>query len=189
MRKRVVIIEGCDNVGKDSLIESLKNDFNNPIVIHSSVPSSNDLFSFYYDGLIHNTFEAFYDNEHDAIIHNRSMYGEYVYGPKYRNLTKDEAKKLISKLELGQLKTFMLENELFLILLTSDNTDLLLNNDDGKSLSNKKSDIDDELKAFDEIFNLSKIKNKKRVYVNNGAQFKNKNDIHSEVINFINGVK
>lgn len=182
---KVLIIEGPDNVGKDSLIEKLHSFYNNIKVIHAEVPKSKDLFSFYYNGLIHDTLSGYYDESLDMVIHNRSMYGEYVYGPKYRNESKDNIADLIHKLELGQLRTFIFSRDLYFILLTSSNIDLLVNNDDGKSLSNKWSDIQDEVNSFNDIFNLSKIENKKKIYVNNGNTFRDKNDIYNEVLSFI----
>ena len=124
MNKKVIIVEGCDNCGKDTLIERLKKEFSNPIVLHAGIPPKEDcvghsLFNFYYNGLIHDTLDAFYDKSHDAIIHNRSMYGEFVYGPKYRGKSPSEVARMIYKLETGQLRTFILSNELYFILLTS----------------------------------------------------------------------
>ena len=182
---KVLIIEGPDNVGKDSLIEKLNSLYSNIKVIHAEVPKSKDLFNFYYNGLIHDTLAGYYDETLDLVIHNRSMYGEYVYGPKYRNELKADIISLIDKLEVGQLKTFIFSKDLYFVLLTSSNIDLLVNNDDGKSLSNKRSDIQDEVNSFDDIFNLSKIENKKKIYVNNGSTFRDKDDIYNEVLSFI----
>lgn len=188
--KKVIIIEGVDNVGKSSLISKLNEYYNGSVeILHSEVPPKDcSLFNFYYDGLIHNTLDAYYNKDVGAIIHDRSMYGEYVYGPKYRNEDKNYISKLISDLESGQLNTFILSNELYFILLTSSDISLITNNDDGKSISNKSADIEEETKLFNEVFDLSKIKNKKRIYVNSGSEFRNKDDIYSEVLNFINQV-
>lgn len=184
--KKVIIIEGPDNVGKDLLISKLKTHFSNPVELHACVPDNSDLFTFYRDGLIHSTLDKYYNESVDCIIHNRSMYGEYVYGPKYRDEPICKIAKIISNLEAGQLRTFILEHELYFILLTSSSTKLLIDNDDGKSLSNKESDIEYELKAFDEVFNLSSIRNKKRILVNNENSFRDADSIYNDVINFIN---
>lgn len=186
MKKKVIIIEGCDRTGKDTLIAQLHNHFNGSIELHAGIPNTTgSLFDFYYNGLIHSTLDHYYNSEAEAIIHNRSIYGEYVYGPKYRNESKDYVSDIISKLESGQLNTFIPDDELYLILLTSSGSDLLVNNDDGLSYSSKKSDIEDEIEAFNEVFNLSSIKNKKRILVNNVCSFRNKDDIYNEVLNFI----
>lgn len=184
---KVIIVEGIDNCGKDTLIKNLiKHKFKNSVVLHAGIPNSNNLFKFYYDGLIHNTLNAYYNSNADAVIHNRSMYGEYVYGPKYRNENKSDIVNLIYKLESGQLNTFIQKNELYFILLTSDNPEFIAHNDDGLSLSNKVDDIVDEINSFNEIYELSNIHNKKRIIVNDGNVFKNDLDIYNEVILFIN---
>lgn len=182
---KVIIIEGPDNCGKDTLINKLNSHFKSTKVIHAGIPLSDNLFSFYYEGLIHETLEGYYDHSLNAVIHNRSIYGEYVYGPKYRNESKEEVTQLIHKLEIGQLKTFIFSKDLYLILLTSSDSDLLVNNDDGLSISSKKYDIEDEIDAFNDVFELSTIANKKRIFVNNGCCFRDKNDIYKDVIEFI----
>lgn len=185
---KVIIIEGPDNCGKDTLIKGLSKYFNDSVaVIHAGVPNSSNLFSYYYDGIIHDTLDNYYNDDKAALIHNRSIYGEYVYGPKYRGLNKSSAAKLIYDLEVDQLRTFIFSWDLYFILLTSDSAELLANNDDGLSISNKIDDIKDEIDQFTEVFNLSTIKNKKMVKVNNGLSFRDCNDIYSEVISFIGG--
>ena len=186
---KVIIVEGPDCVGKDSLIKRLTEYFNNSVkVIHAGIPSSSDLHDYYYNGLLHETLDAYYAHKYNAVIHNRSMYGEYVYGPKYRNENKEYVAHLINDLELAQLKTFILSNELLFILLNSDSSEVLVKSNDGLSISNKESDIKDEMKAFDEIFDKSRIKNKLKVLVNSGNQFRPKEDIFKEVTSFIESV-
>ena len=182
---KIIIIEGPDNCGKDTLINKLKDFYKNVRVIHAGIPTSENLFDFYYNGLIHDTLDGYYNSSANAVIHNRSIYGEYVYGPKYRNESREFIENLIHKLEVGQLKTFVLSKDLYFILLTSSSSDLLVNNDDGLSYSSKNSDIEDELQAFSDIFNKSLIENKKKVYVNNGSSFRDKSDIYKDVIDFI----
>lgn len=183
---KIIIIEGVDNCGKDTLINKLKNHFGKTKILHAGVPTSKDLFNFYYDGLIHDTLEGYYDDSLEAVIHNRSIYGEYVYGPKYRNESKDDVANLIHRLEIGQLRTFIFSKDLYLILLTSSDSDLIVNNDDGLSLSSKKKDIEDEIKAFDEVFNLSVVENKKKIYVNNDCKFRDPDSIYIDALDFIN---
>lgn len=184
----IVIVEGCDRTGKDTLIKSLKRIFSSNKTIHACTPKINkqdDLFNFYYNGLIKETLSGYYDDLLNAVFLNRSFYGEYVYGPKYRTESKEEVLNTIEKLEVGQLKTFIRSCDLYFILLTSDNSDLLVNNDDGLSISSDKKDIEDEIKLFDEIFDKSAIENKKRIFVNNGNQFRDKDSIFKEALEFI----
>lgn len=183
---KVIIIEGPDNCGKDTLIKRLSDYYSNNVkVLHACKPTSDDLFTFYRDGIVHDTLDAYYSNNLKAVIHNRSMYGEYVYGNKYRSKSKSYLAKLIYNLEVGQFRTFIAEHDLYFILLTCDNADLLVRNDDGNSISNKKSDIKDEIDSFNEIYRLSSIKNKCNVKVNIGSGFRPKEDIFNDIINFI----
>ena len=59
------------------------------------------------------------------------------------------------------------------------------NNEEVKN-NKSKDDIKEELDLFKEIHNLSCIKNKKIIYVNNEDKFRSKEDIYNEVISFIN---
>lgn len=186
---KVIIIEGPDNCGKDTLINKLSSHFKSTKIIHAGIPLSDNLFSFYYKGLIHDTLEGYYDHSLNAVIHNRSLYGEYVYGPKYRNESKEDVEHLIRKLEIGELRTFIFSTDLYFILLTSSSSDLLVKNDDGLSLSSKKSDIEDELHAFNYIFDKSMIENKKKVFINDGDNFRDKDDIYKEVLSFIDSTQ
>lgn len=189
MAPKVIIIEGPDNCGKDTLIERLSKNYKNPVVIHCSQPTGDNLTKFYFDGLIYKTLDCYYNNNVDAIIHNRSMYGEYVYGQKYRNENLDSIKSMLYNLEVGQLKTFIFKWDLFFILLTSDSVKLLSDHDDGLSISSKSEDIKEEIKLFEEVFSSSLIENKKRVLVNDGDNFRDKDSIYQEVLNFIKGAK
>jgi len=186
---KILIIEGCDRSGKDTLINELKNDYEKVLVLHSGIPSNNDtkdLYSYYYDNLIHNTLNAYYNTDNDLVIHNRSMYGEYVYGTKYRSEDKESVLKTISNLEASQLNTFIRKDQLYFVLLSSTDPSVLANNDDGNSYSSKVNDIQEELNLFKEVFDRSKIKNKKIVYVNDGPNFRSKRDIYNDVSSFIN---
>ena len=73
-----------------------------------------------------------------------------------------------------------------IIFIMSDSVKLLINNEDGKSLSNgKEEQIIKELELFKDIFDFCKVK-KKMIYINNGDNFKTKKDILKEFTDFIN---
>ena len=182
---KIIIIEGCDRLGKDTLISKLSDHYRDVKVIHATVPTSKDLFNFYYNGLIHETLGGYYDHSLRAVIHNRSIYGEYVYGPKYRDESREDVADMIYKLEVVELRTFVFSADLYFILLTSSSSDLIIKNDDGLSLSSKRSDIEDELLAFNDIFDKSTIENKKRIFVNDGDNFRDDNKIYEDVLKFI----
>ena len=81
---KVIIVEGCDNTGKDSLINGIANYYGQKHVklFHAGVPKSDNIYQYYHDGLLKSTLDHYFEyDKYDALIHNRSMYGEYVYGP------------------------------------------------------------------------------------------------------------
>ena len=78
-------------------------------------------------------------------------------------------------------------DDVCLIMLLSDNSDFLVKNDDGLSISKAKKElIEDETKRFEDIFKFSTIPNKCIVYVNDGENWKTKEEIISKIYNAIN---
>ena len=72
-------------------------------------------------------------------------------------------------------------------MLLSDNSDFLVKNDDGLSISKANKElIEDETKRFEEIFKFSTIPNKRIIYVNNGEKWRTKEEIIGEVCDAIN---
>lgn len=200
---KLLIIEGTDNVGKDTIINQLKNDFNYYKIYHCEKPSDYENLTKHQKNLLqadeqknnfiklmsHTIYDYIscdiMDNKNPIIIHNRSWYGEYVYGCLYRNNSEYEVKQMIKNLELSILKVIPQE-DIYFITLLSDNMNFLSKNEDGKSLS--EGDIykmEIETNRFKEIHNLSLFKNKCIIYVNDGESFKDKNEIYNKIINFI----
>lgn len=191
---KTIIIEGTDNVGKDTIINRLKDEFKRNVVIHCEKPE-NDIplnqslkqentfakllgENIYYNNSLHNLDDFLF-------IHNRSWYGEYVYGCMYRKNDPEYVKRMIINLELLLNKNIS-EDDIVYITLLSDNIDFLVRNDDGLSLSDAKKElIEEETKRFEEIYMLSTIKNKHIVYVNNGTEFRDRDDIYNEVKKYI----
>lgn len=185
---KVIIIEGTDRTGKDTIINELKNLANNVLIIHCSKPEGDSfyeqekfqdlLFLKYKDNLCSNKY-----NIADIVIFNRAWYGEYVYGTLYRYRSKDDVAALIKGIEV-QLKQRNID--LYYIQLINDSCDLALKNDDGNSISNKIENIKQEIELFKEVYELSTV-NKILIKVNDGDEFRNKEDILNEVLDFING--
>lgn len=178
---KLIIIEGLDNCGKDTLINNLSKDFLTVTNIHYTKPENkyiqNTIFRGYAYSIVNNKYNT------DAIILNRSHYGEYVYGCLYRNVSDKDALYIIREID-----NIYIENNIdaYYIQLMSSSIDLLLKNDDNKSLSkNKKENIEIEADRFMRIFDYSLL-NKKLIYVNNGNNFRTREDIYNEAVNFIN---
>lgn len=180
MDKKLIIIEGTDNTGKDTVIKQLLNRYKDAKVYHCEKPKSKDAVQAakeQYDSFLNLAKENVSSND-TAIIHNRSWYGEYVYGVKYRNNDENEVKKSILEFEKIVLDNI---HDVCLIMLLSNNSDFLVKNDDGLSISKAKKElIEDETKRFEEIFQFSTIPNKHIIYVNEGENWRTKEEIINE---------
>ena len=85
MNKKLIIIEGTDNVGKDTVINQLLDKYKDAKVYHCEKPKSNDAKEAakeQYNSFLSLAKENSISKD-TIIIHNRSWYGEYVYGVKY----------------------------------------------------------------------------------------------------------
>ena len=186
---KVIIIEGTDNVGKDTVIKRLANDFNKSIIYHCEKPKSKTPEEqsaeqeAEFAKLVGYSRYCAMKHSDGTYIHNRSAYGEYVYGCMYRNNDEQDVVNMIWNFE----KALGDDIDIRLIVLLSNSVDFLVKNDDGLSISNAKKElIEEETRRFEEIFCLSKLKHKKLVYVNNGDKFREKDDIYNEIMKFIN---
>lgn len=185
---KIFIVEGLDNVGKDTIINSISKNYKNKLIIHSQKPKSNtpdeqfiEQQNTFYTLSLNNVID-YLNNRYDIIIHNRSWYGEYVYGCLYRNADDDLVKKMILNCETTLISNIDPKDICFIMLLSSS-SEFLMRNEDGLSISNGKKDlIEEEMKRFNEIFDCSIIENKHIVYVNDGNQFRSKEDIYNEII-------
>ena len=192
--KKLIIIEGNDNSGKDTLIERLKSHYNDKTieVFHCEAPKSEDpveaeieQWDFFLD-LLDNIFKS----ESEIIILNRAWYGEYVYGTLYRGRTKDSVLRDNLNLEILLNKgkqDHKIDSEYYIQLIAD--SEVLKNNEDGLSISQGKLDkIENEKQLFIEMFNHSKI-NKVLVEVTENGNYRSKDSIFNQVINFIENDK
>ena len=183
----LVIIEGTDNSGKDTLIRNLINYYNNEQIdqVHFSRPRSRDNKNAALEQ--NESFIAYANmiNEVDNrfIIFNRAWYGEYIYGTLYRGRTKEDVEEIVKKCEEIILKNP--NNEVVFIQLYGD-SDFLEKNDDGQSLSEGKSDlIEEEKNLFMEIFDKSIINKKLAINVTKNGEFIPEKSILHKVVELI----
>lgn len=188
---KIVIIEGTDNVGKDTVIMQLLSKFPVTKVMHCEKPKSitpKEQAAEQYASFLNLAQENIYDNvrgKTDCVIHNRSWYGEYVYGCMYRQNDPDHVVNMIHKLEEHLLRSID-EKDIVYITLLSNSAEFLVKNDDGLSLSDAKVDkIVEETRRFEKIHELSTFKNKHIIYVNDGESFRTKEDIMEDVMSAI----
>jgi thymidylate kinase len=178
---KFIIIEGTDNVGKDTqqnlIIEKL-----NDLVFHkihySSLPFKTDVekhvtySSTMYDDMFKLMLSA--KEKNINIIFNRSHLGETVYSPLYRNYSGDYVFD-IEKNYVDELR-----NELYLITLTND-PHTIWNRDDGKSFYKNEEGIRAEVEGFTRAHRLSKIKNKLMLNVGTASA----DEISNIIIDFL----
>jgi len=183
----LIIIEGTDNIGKDTLKNQLIDMFETVTLIHCNSPKGKCFQSQEQDKLFLNYANNIYNGIYDGtncIIMNRSHYGEYVYGQLYRNRNAPDIISMIN--EFDSIITAREDLTIKYIQLLSSSLELRKRYDDNKSLSlmdEQKMEL--ENKYFIDIFNHSKL-DKTLIYVNKGTDFRYKEEIFKEVINFIN---
>lgn len=170
---KVLIIEGPDNCGKDTLIKTIEQT-NKVKVMHCSKPAHSDdpeeslrLQREEFSSIAEQVIESYKKMEHDFIIMNRFHYGEWVYGQMYRNEDPDSIRKMLAEID-NQLASHIKQEDIGLVLLTATDPAFLSKNEDGLSLSEGKKDlIKKECDMFFEAYRMSLLPNKSFVYVDN----------------------
>lgn len=195
---KLIICEGGDSLGKNSLIKGLCKHYNydNVTIRHFGKPpkelSSDKVLHFqfqcfneeaelyHYIKEVSETKHSYFEN---IIIWNRSYLGEYIYGSMFRNKNIDLLKNLLEYYEKFSLKC-LYDNNIFLVSLTAD-PKFFFNKEDGQSFSQTLKEKTKELELFKEVHELSLIKNKKMIKVDNNGQFRKKDEILKEVLEFL----
>lgn len=191
-----LVIEGGDNLGKNSLIEALCRyySYNNVAIRHFDKPPKGltpketlefqfqvfykeMMFADYIHEMIDSDDRGYHEN---VLIWNRSHLGEYVYSQMFRGINKrDISTKLRTFEERNQL------SNIHLITLTAS-PKFFLDQEDGESFSQNIEDKSRELQLFKEAHALSLIPNKRLIKVNQGNSYRGKDIIFDEVLEFIN---
>jgi thymidylate kinase len=182
----LIIVEGCDNVGKNFLINRLIKDKKNVIIRHFSNPkgeTDKEKIEFQKEDFLDEfrnqlSRRDLTKTDSDVYVWNRSHIGEWVYGKIYRNYD--------SNWIFNMEKSFAFDKktDIFLVLLDAD-AEFTLQNDDGLSFTTNLERRKYEIQRFHEVFDKSNIRNKIKIKVNIDSSFKNIEDIHEELLNFI----
>jgi thymidylate kinase len=189
---KLLVVEGPDRCGKNTLIKNLTSQAENFVVRHfGSVKGESDMekrnfqFQFFKKEFelasLRSRFEM-PDKERyprDIWIWNRAHLGEFVYGKMYRDTKPEE---WVMKME--SLFAMDIDPSVHLLLLTAD-PEFLCKRDDGLSFTADVEKKKKEIENFEKAFNTSKIMNKKILNVSNGENYLDAAIILDEVNKFL----
>lgn len=187
MISKIFIVEGIDNVGKGTLIESIITNIGFHQIIKFDKPKKckpyNNSLKTYQEESFLNSFSLLSSLLRPGmptpprLIFDRFHLGELVYSPLYRGYSGDYVFSL-EKSSIGNIGPIASAN-IRLILLTADQPELLP--DDGKSFDPTKAHSEQSM--FIDGFKQSCIKNKVMVQVQNpDGSFKDPNRIFEEAV-------
>ena len=162
---KFIIIEGTDNVGKDTqqdlIIEKMSDHVFHKLH-YSSLPfkEDKDMHANYSKKMYDDMFKLMINCKDSDInvIFNRSHLGETIYSPLYRGYSGDYV------FDIEKKYTKILREDLYLITLTND-PHTILKRDDGKSFYGNEEEIKAEVDGFNRAHRLSTIKNKLHINV------------------------
>ena len=168
---KFIIIEGTDNVGKDTqqdLIIKNMSDYVFHKLQYSSLPFKEDKekHATYSKELYETMFQLMMKSKlgnkkgdlNINLIFNRSHLGETVYSPLYRGYSGDYV------FDIEKKYTKALREDLYLITLVND-PHTILKRDDGKSFYGNEEEVKAEVDGFSRAHRKSTIKNKLLVNV------------------------
>ena len=163
---KFIIIEGTDNVGKDTQQDLIIKNMSNHVfhkLHYSSLPFkddkdkhaaySKDLYETMFQLMIKSKSAETEDDLDINIIFNRSHLGESIYSPLYRGYSGDYV------FDIEKKYTKALREELYLITLVND-PHTILKRDDGKSFYGNEEEVKAEVDGFTRAHRKSTIKNK-----------------------------
>lgn len=161
-RNIFLIVEGPDNVGKTTLINNIKNHYNDytlHTIHYSNVKQSSTEDTIRYTEKLHSEmFRMMLNavpNDKSGLIFDRSHLGEMVYGPIYRGYTGE----YVIDIERKFKHILSIWDNLLLITLV-DTPERLIERDDGLSFSTDINKKIKEIKNFKNAHDKSMIKHK-----------------------------
>jgi thymidylate kinase len=189
---KLLIIEGPDRCGKNTLIKNLTSQAENYVVRHFGSAKGNDDFekrNFQFQffkkefalAALRPQFEM-PDKERyprDIWIMNRAHLGEFVYGKMYRETHPEQW-----VMQMESLFGMDLDPSVHLLLLTAP-AEFLCRRDDGLSFTNNVEKKKAEIASFKNAYDQSKIINKKILNVSNGDEYLDQAIILEEVNKFL----
>lgn len=212
---KLIIIEGCDNLGKSTLIANLVKHYSqkyNVLVKHSGKPTNKDMDPLdeqrqYFINETNNlqiykhTVETG-EKKKTLVIYDRFVQGEYVWGSIYRNYSLDDIKHRCIEPVMKNL-TFNIGQSNIVSILLDASSYFIHYNDDGNSfcshenmndaikLINKQRDLfktvmtQHEYLSFDNNI-IYDVQNTSSIYAYGDFIFKNEHIICDDIIKLIN---
>jgi len=189
---KLLIIEGPDRCGKNTLVQGLLSQSENSVVRHFGSAKGKDdqeKRNFQYQffkkefslASLRPQFEM-PDKERyprDIWIWNRAHLGEFVYGKMYRNTHPEQW-----VIQMETLFGFDLDPSVHLLLLTAP-AEFLCKRDDGMSFTDDIKMKEAEISSFRDAFHNSAIINKMILDVSNGDEYLDKDTILHKVNKFL----
>ena len=190
---KLLLIEGPDRCGKNTLIKNLTSQAENYVVRHfgtakgkTDFEKRNHQFQFFKKEFELSNLRPqleMPDKERyprDIYIWNRAHLGEFVYGKMYRE-THPESWVM----QMETLFGLDLDPSIYLLLLTAP-PEFLCKRDDGQSFSAAVDKRAHEITSFKQAFDTSKIINKMILDVSNGDEYLDQAIILDKVNKFLN---
>lgn len=187
--RKLIIVEGMDNTGKDTQIKRIVNRYPNDIfhtlhyhAVKSRTPAeARMLAEMTYDSM----FGIIETCTWSSFILNRSHYGEYVYGKIYRDYPDPE---YVFELERRfRNREVLLRDRAVLIVFVNTDFETLAAREDGDSLSQGKiSLIKSERDRFTSVYELSAVDPMRKCLINTAG--KNIEEVSAMVDSFLDRV-
>lgn len=199
----LVIFEGADNLGKSTIINALTEKYkadrdimymhfkNPPKDIENPLEYQEQTFS---EAMSKCTYMAITESmlkhtNKNIVFFDRSYFGEYVYGPIYRNENPDEIIKIIKKIheKHGVFDIVVVHLEAC--------AKFVINRDDNKSFTSnydadlKLKTVEKELQSFNECFKKVNPANYIKINVEDYDNFYNFRDIDDIIDEIISKIK
>ena len=185
---KLLIVEGLDRCGKDTIIQRLMTDHPHFIRSHFGYPKGNtadekheyQVYSFGIEFSMQRIIRTAYGSNYfqDGLyVWNRSHIGECVYGPMYR----EKDPEWVFDTEESY---FAEDDEVYLLYLYAD-VEFLLKRDDGNSFTTDIEKKKNEARLFEAAVDKSIIKNKMKIKVNDGDNYIDADGIYSLVKEFL----
>lgn len=182
-----ILIDGIDRLGKSTLIENILKDFGYYLVTHYDKPKYLPYYGLKYEEKNIALREYQFDTNRSMFemiknsttpqIFDRTHLGELVYAPMYRGYSGEYVFEF--EKDLLDTKPYTTKDDVKLILLTTSNFNLCV--DDGLSFNFENKEKEQQL--FIDAFNKSLLPNKTMVDVHDGeGNFKRPEDIMIEAL-------